>query len=153
MFAPALATGSLGILLSAGLHVLGLLEPLDSGLAALVALDPATAAAAVPAWVVWLATAGLAYGLAIVLLEIPGTWRRVVIWLSTIAVVAGWLPVAAISGSHAQVAAPAVAVVWSGICAIIYASRHRMAADDDLRAEPATPDGDPPKQQSSDGAG
>ncbi len=131
---------------------MGLLGPLDSMLAALVTLDPA-AAAAVPAWIVWLATAIFAYGLAIVLLEIPGTWRRMIIWLSTLAVVMGWLPVAAISGSHAEVAAPAVAVLWSGICAIIYAARHRMAADDDQAPEPAAPDGDPPTQQSSDGAG
>lgn len=136
---PVALTGSMGLALAAGLHLTGMLAALDRTLAGWFAGGARDFDSAVPPWSVWLATAAIAYGIALVLLEIPGNWRRVVIWISSVAVIAAWLPVAAIAQRHAPVAAPLIAALWSGICSLIYAARHHMQVDDD-----ASPTPDPP---------
>ncbi|MFU8893789.1 MAG: hypothetical protein ACNA8L_09185 [Luteolibacter sp.] len=127
---PVALMGSMGMALAAGLQVFGFLGLIDERLAHLLVVNPATLAPAITPATVWIATAMVAYGLAWVVLEIPGNWRRIVIWISTMVVIAAWLPVAAISHTQAPVAAPLVAAAWAGLCTIIYAARHHMEADD-----------------------
>jgi hypothetical protein len=127
---PVLLTGTMGLVLAAGLHLTGQLGTLDRAIAGLVSADAADLPPALPQWSLWLATATLAYGMALVVLEIPGNWRRAVILTSTLAVLSGWLPVTYLAGRHAAIAAPLVAAAWSGICSLVYATRHHMHADD-----------------------
>lgn len=136
---PVALTGSMGLALAAGLHLTGMLATLDRALEAWVAGGARDFDSAVPPWSVWLATAAIAYVIALVLLEIPGNWRRIVIWISTLAVIAAWLPVAAMAELHAPVAAPLIAALWSGICSLIYAARHHMEVDDAATPTPAPP--------------
>ena len=140
---PVLLTGGMGLALAGGIHFLGLLEPLDAALLSLVSPEDEQPPAAVSPAFLWIATAAITFGLAFVMLEVPGTWRRAVIWASTMVVVAAWLPVAAIAQQHAPVTAPLIAGAWAGLCSIIYAARHHMDADGDT-AEHA-PSGDPPE--------
>ncbi len=134
---PVMLTGGMGLTLAAGLQGFGLLENLDRSLAGMF-VEPGAVLAQPPVTpgVLWLATAVLAFGIAWVILQIPGTWRRAVIWISTLVVIAGWVPVAAIAHASAPVAAPLVACGWAGLCAIIYASRHHMAMDEPCAIEP-----------------
>ena len=141
---PVILTGSMGLALAGGMHVLGLLEPLDHAFASLVSPDADALAPAVSNPVLWIATAAVSYGLALVVLEIPGTWRRAVIWISTMVVIAAWLPVAAIAHKHAAVAAPLIAAAWAGLCTIIYAARHHMEADDPEETAGAADESQPP---------
>jgi len=135
---PVALTGSMGMALAAGLHVFGLLRAMDRHLAGMFVEDPEALAPAISPIALWISTAVVAYGLAFLVLEIPGNWRRIVIWISTMAVIAAWLPVAVIAHAHAAVAAPLVAAAWAGLCTIIYAARHHMEADDP-DASPPTP--------------
>ena len=121
----------MGIALAAGFEVLGLLRLIDHAAAAQVASgDVSDLAPAVSPGFLWSATVVLAFAIACVILTVPQTWRRVVVWVSTMVAIAGWLPVAAIAHQHASIAAPLTATAWSGLGALIYAARHRMKVDD-----------------------
>lgn len=135
-------TGGMGLALAAGLHVSGWLEVIDrnlngafangEALAPLPSLSPAA---------IWLATSAFAFGIAWVLLQMPGNWRRITIWISAQVIMLGWIPVAAIAKSSIPAGGPWIACTWSGLCAIIYATRHRMPADAPPPPE-LTPDND-----------
>jgi len=127
---PVMLTGSMGLSLAGGLHFFGLLEILDRHLASLVAVEGELMTTAPSTGVLWSMTVAATYGVVFIILEIPATWRRLVIWISTLVVILGWLPVAAIAHTHAKVGAPLVSVAWAGLCAIIYAARHHMETDD-----------------------
>lgn len=131
---PVVLTGSMGLALAGGLDLLGMLEVFNQHLAGLFTDDAEPLTPVVSTKVLWIATAIVAYGMALIVLEIPGNWRRLVIWISTMAVIVGWLPVAIIANAHAPVAAPLVAAAWAGLCTIIYAARHHMEADAPLTA-------------------
>jgi hypothetical protein len=83
-----------------------------------------------PEWAVWLAVVLLAFGLTFAILNVAGTWRRVVLWITTMALVAAWAPVLSLAARAPDVAAPLIAVIWSGVCALVYAGNHRMPCDE-----------------------
>lgn len=127
---PAAAIGALSILLVAGLDVLHVLEPVDRMISKLVSQGrihdfPKT----LPAWSVWLATVGFAFWLSFAILSVAGTWRRLVLWITALVLVAGWAPVLALAAHSPDIGAPFIATLWSGICALVYAGSHRMACD------------------------
>jgi hypothetical protein len=51
------------------------------------------------------------------------------LWLSAVILVAAWAPVLSLAARAPDIAAPLVATIWSGICALVYVSRHRMPVD------------------------
>ena len=127
---PAAAIGSLSILLAAGLGTLGILDRVHPVIAKLVAQGNAAAfPKALPGWSVWLATALFAFGLAFAILSVAGTWRRLVLWITALVLVAGWAPVLSLAAHSPDIGAPFIAALWSGVCALVYAGNHRMACD------------------------
>lgn len=127
--------GSLAVVLAAGLGALGLTERADAAIASVLGrfIQPDGAAAfpkALPAWGLWLGTALIAYGLALVMLGVSGTWRRLVLWFTTLGLVAAWAPVLGLAAHAPEIAAPLVAAVWSGACALVYTHSHRMPCDE-----------------------
>lgn len=130
MAAPAIFIGALSILLVAGLEWLGLLSKLHLQLEALL-----LEAAAVdhdhvlPLWVIWLATAVLAFGVSVAMLGSSRQWRRVLLWVIALVLVAAWAPVLSLVSYAPHVGAPWIAVLWAGVCALVYASNHRMDGD------------------------
>lgn len=134
---PVVLTGSMGMALAAGLQFFGFMDMLNRLLAGLFVDHPESLLPAVPPTILWASTTVTAYGLAFVILEIPRNWRRIVIWISTMVVIAAWVPVASIANTQAPVASPLIAAAWAGLCTIIYAARHRMEADDSAET-PAT---------------
>jgi len=133
--ATAAFIGSLALVLAAGLGALRLTDQADAAIAALLSqvLQHEGSAAfpkALPPWVLWLGTALLAYGLALAMLGVPGTWRRLVLWLTAMILVAAWAPVLGLAAHAPEIAAPLVATLWSGACSLVYTHSHRMPCDE-----------------------
>ena len=128
VLAPALAIGSLALVLAAGFGFVGIMDRANDGIATGLQVGSGTLKS-LPEWAVWLAAAVGAYGLAMVILSVPGTWRRVMLWVTSLALVAGWGPVLVLAATEPVVAVPLLATFWSGLCSLVYASRHRMAVD------------------------
>jgi hypothetical protein len=128
---PAAAIGGLAIVLATGLALLGVLDRANRQIATLVSRDGAERfPKQLPEWAIWLATLILAFGLTFAILETPGWWRRTILWLTTVILIAAWAPVLSLAAHAPDIAAPWIATVWSGACAIVYATNHRMACDD-----------------------
>lgn len=126
--------GSLALVLAAGLGVLGLTDRADAIFTCLLRQSlPQDGASGfpivLPQSVLWLASALIAYGLALAMLGVPGTWRRLVLWLTTLVQVAAWAPVLALAARAPDVATPLIAALWSGGCSLAYARSHRMPYD------------------------
>lgn len=127
---PAAAIGSLSILLTAGLSVLGILGRVNGFIAnGLLTGEAAGFSKALPEWSVWLAAVLFAFSLSFAILSVPGTWRRCVLWITAVVLVAAWAPVLSLAARAPDIAAPFIATVWSGVCALVYAGNHRMACD------------------------
>jgi hypothetical protein len=127
---PAAAIGGLSIVLAAGLELLGVLAQVNTGIARIVSRGGAeTFPKQLPDWCLWLAAAGFAFGLAAAILGTSGHGRRVILWLSAVMLVAAWAPVLSLAAHAPDIAAPWIATVWSGVCALVYAARHRMPSD------------------------
>lgn len=140
---PVAAIGSLSILLVAGLSGLGLLDPVDQMISWWVGQWGKMAfPKSLPDGLLWLAAAFFAFGLAFVILSTPGTWRRVVLWLTTLVLVAGWAPVLGLAAHAPQIGGTFIAALWSGVCALVYAGNHRMPCDEAPESEVKKP---PPK--------
>jgi hypothetical protein len=128
---PAAVIGSLSILLAVGLSALHILDRVDLAIGKWMSQGkPAGFPKALPEWAVWLAVVLLTFGLASAILSVAASWRRVVLWITTAALVAAWAPVLALAAHAPDIAAPLIAVIWSGVCALIYAGNHRMACDE-----------------------
>jgi hypothetical protein len=128
---PAAAIGSLSIVLVAGLGLLGILLRVNLGIMKIVTQGKAAVfPKAMPEWALWLAAILFAFALSFAILSVPGTWRRVVLWITAMVLVAGWAPVLSLAAHVPAIGAPFIAVLWSGVCALVYASKHRMPVDE-----------------------
>lgn len=127
---PAAAIGSLSILLGAGLALLGALGHLNLTVARMVTQGKTVVfPKMLPTAAVWLVAVVFAFALSFAILNVPGTWRRVVLWITALVLVAGWAPVLALAARAPDIGAPFIAVLWSGVCSLVYAQGHRMRAD------------------------
>ena len=137
MLVPAAAIGALSILLAVGLDVMRVLEPVDRMISKLVSQGAVQSfPKALPAWSVWLVTVVLAFWLPFAILSVAGTWRRLILWITAMVLVAGWAPVLALAAHFPDIGAPFIATLWSGVCALVYAGGHRMASDDTTDRKP-----------------
>lgn len=141
---PAIQNRQPGHILVPGLTIGGLSITLAVGLAAIKAIDRANLwiAAIVSRGgretfpkhlsdaIIWLSAIFLAVGIAIAILATRGTWRRLVLWISAVVLTAAWAPVLSLAAHAPDIAVPWIATVWSGVCALVYASNHRMDADE-----------------------
>ena len=122
--------GLLSILLAGGLKVLGILDRVDLMIASTVAQGKGQDfPKSLPAVLLWLVAFGLALGIAFAILHVPGTWRRVMLWLTALILIAGWAPVLSLATHYPAVAAPWIATLWSGFCALVYARNHCLPCD------------------------
>jgi hypothetical protein len=127
---PSAAIGGLSMALAAGLAALGPMEKLNQSIATLVSLGGAeTFPKQLPIWSLWTCATWFAFGLAAVILSTSGAWRRAVLWVSSVVLVAGWAPVLSLAAHAPDIGVPLVATLWSGVCALVYASNHHMPCD------------------------
>lgn len=125
----AITIGTLAVILAAGLNLLGLLTQANSLLVdTLSRIIGSGFPKALPPIGIWLATFILAIGLAFSLLCVQRPWQRAILWITTLAITAGWAPVLGLASFRPDIAAPWIATLWSGICSIIYARDHRAAS-------------------------
>lgn len=135
----ALAIGSLSILLVAGLALPGIVVRLDGSIARMTAEGGGAGfPKSLPTWCVWLFTLFVSYAVPFAILGAPGIWRRCMLWLTALVLVTGWAPVLVLAAHAPDIAAPWIATLWSGICALVYAANHRMPADMHFQ-HPSTP--------------
>lgn len=130
MLVPAAAIGAMSTLLVVGLEVLGILSRLEIRISNLISHGKsASLPNTLPVWSVWLATIVFAFWLSFAILSVAGTWRRCVLWITMLVLIAGWAPVLSLAAYTPEVGAPFIAALWSGVCAVVYAGSHRMASD------------------------
>ena len=128
---PAVAIGGLSLVLAAGLAGLGFLDRMNAGITRLVSRNGAEKFPKhLPDWSVWLAAVAFSCGLAIAILSTPGQGRRGILWVTSVLLIAAWAPVLSLAAHAPDIAAPWIATVWSGACAMVYAANHRMAGDE-----------------------
>lgn len=134
---PALAIGSLSMVLVAGLGILGIPDRANLLVSNLVSRHGTEDfPKAVPEWLVWMMAVVFGFGIAFSILGTAGNWRRIMLLLTALVVVGGWAPVLGLAAHFPAVAAPWIATLWSGICALVYARNHRMACDDAAEEPP-----------------
>jgi hypothetical protein len=127
----AAAIGGLSTLLVAGLAIVGTLDHMNAVIAGLVSRGGAEKFPRhLPDWCFWLGTVLLAFGISFAILGTPGQARRIFLWLTAVILVAAWAPVLSLASHAPAIAAPWIAAVWSGICALVYAANHHMPCDD-----------------------
>ena len=128
--AAVMAIGSLSLALAAGLQLIGMLARFDRWIASLVSRGGAQSFPQhLPAAVVWLAAAALAFGLAFAILRSPGAVPRFILWITTLTLVTTWAPVLSLSAYFPGIGAAWIATAWAGVCAIVDASHHRMPGE------------------------
>jgi hypothetical protein len=128
---------SLAILLTAGLGVLGIIARLNEEVGNWVACGNGVNSwpKALPDWVVGVATVAFAFGISWVVLRVESGWRRLLLWITSMVLLAGWAPVLALTAHAPDIGAPWIAVLWSGICALVYARNHQMILNVKPRTE------------------
>lgn len=124
------ATGVMALGLAVGLRFLKLVGSLD-GFFETVFLPKGMDAAprSLDPVMLWIATAVLAFALPAVMLNVPGSWRRTVVWAGTLALTLSWGPVMLLASYKPEIGVAVVAVLWSGFCAMIYAINHVLPVD------------------------
>ena len=147
---PAATLAGLAVLLVAGLAVLGLLDRIDTALGQFLdARVPGRFVGGPHPAVVGAAVLLAAYGLPYVLLSVPGSTRRALLFASTLLLLAAWGPVLALAAMKPALSAPFLAALWAGGGALFYAARHRMPCDApparmDIPVAMPQPEPDPP---------
>ena len=127
---PAATIGGLSMILAGGLELLGFLGRMNAGIARLVAPGGAeNFPKHLPDWGFWLAAGIFAFGLAASILGTPGHGRRAILWITAVVLVSAWAPVLGLAAHAPDIAAPWIACLWAGVCAMVYAANHRMACD------------------------
>ena len=135
---PAVAIGALSMVLAIGLNSLGILDRINQAVSNWFSAA-GVVSKSLPVWAVWLAALACAFGISFSLLNVNGTWRQVVLWCTSIVLVIGWAPVLVLAAHAPDIAAPLIAVVWSGICAFVHASRHQQPAAEASSLPPDSP--------------
>lgn len=83
-----------------------------------------------PAYTPWLWAVPMVLGLTGSMLGSRKNWRRTVLWATALLLTVAWVPVLALAGYQAEVTMPLLALIWCGLWAMIYATRHQEPGDD-----------------------
>jgi len=127
---PVAVIGSLSLALAAGFELLGVLDRLNSLVLKMV--NPGrdlVFTKALPEWSGWFVAVLCGFALPFALLSVVGVWRRWVLWVSVLFLIASWAPVLALAACAPRIGIPLVVASWAGICAMVYANRHQMPCD------------------------
>ena len=126
----AFAAGAMALALAFGFDLLHLMDRINPIFAkafspkgmggTLLPLNP---------WILWVGTAALAFSLPAIILHIPGTWRRMVVWVGLLLLTLSWAPVLILASLTPDIGVAVVAVLWSGVCAMFYSANHILPVD------------------------
>lgn len=130
VFAPSLTIAAISVMLALGLNFGHVLEPVDAWLTRELAGNGwGETLVELPNWWSGAAILLVSFGLSCAMLASPAHWRRLVLWFSAVLVLIGWAPALALAGRQIDIAAPLVAALVSGACALGYGARHRLPCD------------------------
>lgn len=123
----------LAVGLAFGMEVLGILAAFDEVVLLMLArLGGEEGLVDFPPGISWPVLGLVCFGLAFAMIESPGGWRRVVLWVSCGLVIAAAVPLAGLAARWLGPGGPMVAWLWTGVCGMVYAHRN-----DPLPVEPA----------------
>lgn len=124
------SAGVMALALAAGLSFLGLIGKMDGILESLFSpkgmAPPPNSLSDVA---LWGGSALLAFLLPAVILNVPGAWRRLVVWSLTFALTIAWGPVLLLAAHKPEIGVALVAVLWSGFCSMFYTTNHVLPVD------------------------
>ena len=122
--------GSFALAVGLVVHASGVMGGVEAGLrsAYFGAGFPIAEGAAQPWWGLLILVV-LVYGLAILLLEIPGASRRGLVAVSLLVLVGTASPVVALWGAFWSPVLAVVSGAWSAFCAILWAKHHPMPCE------------------------
>lgn len=116
--------------LAAGLEFLGMIDLIDRWIAtAMVKPGFSAPVNALNPSILWSFTSLLALGLAAVMLNVSGNWRRLLIWVLSFVITLFWVPVLLLASYEPEIGLALVGLLWSGCCAMVYSMNHDMPAD------------------------
>lgn len=125
-----LSSGIMAIALAGGLVILKIMSRLDAMLSGIfVPKGISPPALPLDPKLLWICSAILAFALPAVILNIPGNWRRALVWVASLILTLTWGPVLMLSSRSPEIGVAVVAVLWSGFCAMFYAYSHVLPAD------------------------
>lgn len=125
-----LSAGAMALALSAGLRFLGLMGKMDGFLESVFSQKSmASPPNSLTHIELWGGSALLAFVLPAVILNVPGLWRRLVVWALTLALTLAWGPVLLLAAHKPEIGVALVVVLWSGVCAMFYATNHVLPVD------------------------
>lgn len=129
--AALMSIGGMSLVLAATLELLGFSQKLDLVVATWVKTTGLGGDfRELPAYAAWLWTVPMVLGLAGGMLGSRKNWRRSVLWATTLVLTVAWVPVLALAGYQAKVTMALLALLWCGLWAMIYATRHQEPGDD-----------------------
>ena len=124
------SAGAMALALAAGLRHLGLMARIDAFLEQFLSpIGMGAQPRSLEGFALWGGSALLAFLLPAVILNIPGLWRRLLVWGLTIALTLAWVPVLLLAAHKPQIGVALVAVLWSGFCAMAYTTNHILPVD------------------------
>jgi hypothetical protein len=126
---PSLMIGTMAVGLSVGMDSLGFWNALDERATAWT-ISLGDGMRDVPAHWVLILTVVSSFLLPFLMLSTPQWWRRLVLWLSFLLITIAWMPVLALASWKLPPSMPIIALLWSGLCAIIYAKQHRLPCEE-----------------------
>ena len=116
--------------LAAGLEFLGIIDRLNAWIATVIQKPGISAPVhSLSPYLNWTVTALLTLSLAIVMLNISGSWRRIVIWVLALIITSFWVPVLLLASHKPEIGVTLVGLLWSGCCSMVYTMNHKMPAD------------------------
>ncbi len=130
VFFAVMVSGLMALGLAGGLEFIGVMGVLNGWLMALMGGTGLAVPERVLGWeVVWMGAVLLSFLLAAVIMNVAGMWRRLLVWVVTVVLTIFWVPVLWLAAHKPEIGVAVVVVIWSGFCAMVYATNHVMPAD------------------------
>lgn len=127
--AAASLIGAMSFALAACFDRFGLLRGCDSLLKQAFVKNADGFPNSLPPVGLWAGIAALSFLLPLAMLATRTQWRRTLLWLLALFVIASWAPVLALAAYAPKISAAWIATFWSGFCALYYTVHHLMPAD------------------------
>jgi hypothetical protein len=128
--AAILAIGGMSLVLAVVVQLMGLARRFDTVVTGwMEGIGLEGKLRALPPLLPWVWTVLIVFGLTAAILGSRRNWRRTVLWVSAIVLTLGWVPVLALAAYRPAVTMPLIALLWCGLWAMIYATRHQEPGD------------------------
>lgn len=128
---PGLLYGGVGLALAAAMQITGLFKQGDSSLKEdlLSAMMNGVAPDVLATPVLLMVAAVFSFGIALAVLDSPGTWRRIVLGVTAMVVLLAMVPAFAVWQIYFSPFLPLIALFWSWFCTMMYVNHHLMPCE------------------------